>query len=142
MTDTSLRAVGWAQSFPVSDGVRAGREWAREHLEALGWTARAPETVDAVLLTVSELVTNAHVHAHSDAQLILTWDSECLHVSVHDSDTGVPTPREPDSTRPSGRGLVLIDALADHWETRPQPGGKTITACFTPGGEPSPHPAG
>lgn len=84
--DTSLRAVGWAQSFPVSQGVRAGRRWTRGHLVSLEWTENAPETVDAILLSVSELITNAHVHAASDAQLVLTWDSHCLHVSVHDSD--------------------------------------------------------
>lgn len=96
--DMSLRAVGWAQSFPVSHGVRAGRRWTRDHLASLEWTEVAPETVDAILLTVSELITNAHVHAHSDAQLVLTWDSRCLHVSVHDSDP-VPPPSSPKTSR-------------------------------------------
>ncbi|MFV0126706.1 ATP-binding protein [Streptomyces sp. HMX112] len=132
MTDMSMKAMGWARSFPVSGGVREGRRWAREHLEALGWTRETPDTVDDVLLTVSELITNAHVHAHSDAQLILTWDSRCLHVSVHDSGAGLPAPRTPDTTSPGGRGLALIDALADDWHTHTQPDGKTITACFTP----------
>lgn len=100
--DTSLRAVGWAQSFPVSQGVRAGRRWTRGHLVSLEWTENAPETVDAILLSVSELITNAHVHAHSDAQLVLTWDSHCLHVSVHDSDP-CPLPSSPKtSRRPEG----------------------------------------
>ncbi|MGA5165344.1 MULTISPECIES: ATP-binding protein [Streptomyces] len=132
MADSSMRAVGWARSFPVSGGVRAGRCWAREHLESLGWTEDAPETVDDVLLTVSELITNAHVHAHSSAQLVLTWDSQCLHVSVHDDGGGVPAPRSPDTTSPGGRGLALVDALSDHWHTHAQQHGKTITACFTP----------
>ncbi|MEE1752864.1 ATP-binding protein [Streptomyces sp. SP18CS02] len=132
MADTSMRAVGWARSFPVSGGVRAGRHWAREHLDSLEWTKDTPELVDDVLLTVSELITNAHVHARSDAQLVLTWDSRCLHVSVHDSGRGLPAPRTPDTNSPGGRGLVLIDAVADHWHTHAQPDGKTITACFTP----------
>ncbi len=141
MADTSLRAVGWAQAFPASGGVRAGRQWAREHLESLGWAEEAPETVDAVLLTVSELITNAHVHAHSDAQLVLTWDGRCLHVTVGDSGTGRPAPRAPDSGRPSGRGLVIVDALADHWETRTHVNSKMVTACFRPSGAPYPHRA-
>lgn len=140
--DTSLRAVGWAQTFPVSQGVRAGRQWTRERLESLKWTRNAHETVDAILLSVSELVTNAHVHAHSDAQLVLTWDSHCLHVSVHDSDPLPPTKKPEDLTTPGGRGMVLVDALADGWTTHPQASGKTVTACFVPPGAPKPRHAG
>ena len=52
-----VKAVGWARSFRVSQGVKAGRDWAREHLEMLGWTERAPETADAVvLLSCDEVV--------------------------------------------------------------------------------------
>lgn len=140
--DTSLRAMGWAQTFPVSQGVRAGRQWTRAHLRSLEWTKDAPETVDAILLSVSELVTNAHVHAHSDAQLVLTWDSHCLHVSVHDSDPLPPIKKAEDVTRAGGRGMVLIDALADDWTTHPQSSGKTVTACFVPPGAPKPRHGG
>jgi anti-sigma regulatory factor (Ser/Thr protein kinase) len=134
MTDSSMKAVGWARSFPVSGGVRAGRRWTREHLAALDWTEDAPGTVDDVLLTVSELVTNAHTHAHSDADLVLTWDGQCLHVSVHDADDEVPAPRAPDVTATGGRGLALVNAVADHCHAHTQANGKTITACFTPPG--------
>ncbi|GAB1331362.1 ATP-binding protein [Streptomyces sennicomposti] len=132
MDETSLRAVGWARSLPLDSEVKAARDWARGHLEALGWTRTAPETVDAVLLTVSELVTNAHRHAHSSAQLILTWDNRCLHIAVHDASSEVPAPRAPDTERLGGRGMFLVDALADSWETRPCPHGKTVVACFRP----------
>ncbi|MCW8216453.1 MULTISPECIES: ATP-binding protein [Streptomyces] len=140
-----MRAVGWARSFPVARGVRAGRHWTREHLESLDWTKDAPETVDAILLSVSELITNAHVHAHSEAQLVLTWDSRCLHVSVHDGDPAPPAPQEADGTRTGGRGLAIVDALADSWATRPQESGKTVIACFVPPGASPVHhgePAG
>lgn len=136
-----MKAVGWARSFPIADGPRAGRRWAREHLDSLEWTARAPETVDAVLLTVSELITNAHIHAHSTAHLVLTWDSRCLHVSVSDTSPGLPVPSSPDSTTPSGRGLALVDALADGWQTHPHSTGKAVTACFLPPGQPDPQTA-
>ncbi|MGY0021382.1 ATP-binding protein [Streptomyces sp. cg35] len=132
MQDSSLRAVGWARSLPVSSGVKAARDWTREHLEDLGWSRSAPETVDAVLLTVSELVTNAHVHARSTAQLVLTLDGECLHVTVHDSSTDPPKAREPDEDAVGGRGLLLIDALADTWQAHQCPRGKDVTACFCP----------
>ncbi|WP_059006352.1 ATP-binding protein [Streptomyces specialis] len=132
MSESSVRAVGWARSLPVSSGVRAARHWAREHLDALGWTREAPDTADAVLLAVSELVTNAHLHARSSAQLILAWDSRCLHVSVHDASTDLPVPRRPTTEGTGGRGMFLVDALSDTWEVRSHPDGKTITARFRP----------
>lgn len=129
---SSLRAVGWARSLPVSSGVKVARDWTREHLETLEWARSAPETVDAVLLTVSELVTNAHVHAQATAQLVLTWDSECLHVTVHDASPQLPEQRSPSSVATGGRGMLLVDALADSWGAYACPRGKEVTACFRP----------
>ncbi|MFJ7629236.1 ATP-binding protein [Streptomyces sp. NPDC097595] len=128
----SLRAVGWARSLPLHSEVRKAREWARDHLMTLPWAGDASEVVDDVLLTVSELVTNAHVHADSSAQLVMTWDEHCLHVAVHDSSTTLPTPRPPSPDRPGGRGMFLVDALADDWEAHPCADGKMVIACFRP----------
>ncbi|MEU8431514.1 ATP-binding protein [Streptomyces sp. NPDC029216] len=130
--DRSVRAVGWARALPVTSGVKVAREWTRDHLRTLGWERTAPDLVDSVVLTVSELVTNAHVHARSGAQLILTWDSRCLHVTVHDASSRVPEQHHPDSGALGGRGMLLVDALADGWQTRPCPRGKNVTACFQP----------
>ncbi|MFF1868462.1 ATP-binding protein [Streptomyces sp. CB03911] len=132
----SIRATGWARSLPIASGVRAGRQWARRHLDELGWTSTAPETADAVVLIVSELVTNAHVHAGSSADLVLTWDGTCLYVSVHDFSPEAPRPREAGSEAVSGRGMALVEALADNWQTRTGDRGKTVTACFHPPGRP------
>ncbi|MEU4656009.1 ATP-binding protein [Streptomyces sp. NPDC023723] len=132
MDESSVRAVGWARSLPTHTGPKAARDWARAHLETLGWTRSAPQTVDDVLLTVSELVTNAHVHARSTARLVMAWDSQCLHITVHDDDRVLPAPRGFSPDRPGGRGMLLVDALADSWEARPCPYGKSVTACFRP----------
>ncbi|MGW6565852.1 ATP-binding protein [Streptomyces sp. NPDC054975] len=130
--EPSMRAVGWARSLPISSGVKAARDWTREHLTAIGWSRTAPDMVDSVVLAVSELVTNAHVHAHSDAQLILTWDEQCLHVTVHDSSSHLPEQRRAGDQALGGRGLLLIDALADEWQAHRCPRGKDVTACFQP----------
>ncbi|MFI9316006.1 ATP-binding protein [Streptomyces althioticus] len=130
MNESSVRTVGWARSLPMGQGAKAARDWAQEHLASLGWDETAPETVHSVLLTVSELVTNAHVHAGTDAQLVMAWDTRCLHISVHDGSASLPTPREPSEERVGGRGMLLVDVLADTWEARPCPHGKTVTACF------------
>ncbi|MDO0924405.1 ATP-binding protein [Streptomyces sp. TG1A-8] len=132
MSDSSLRAVGWARSLPLDTTVKAARDWAREHMQSLDWAESSPDTVDAALLTISELVTNAHVHAHSAADLVLTWDGSCLHVAVHDTSSHLPTPRPVDFERPNGRGMLLVDALSDTWQARPCPAGKIVHACFRP----------
>ncbi|MER8184943.1 ATP-binding protein [Kitasatospora sp. NPDC094015] len=139
MGEASVRATGWARSFPIAGGIRAGRRWTRIHLDSLGWTASAPDTVDAVLITVSELLTNAHVHAHSNAELVLVWDGRCLHVSVHDASATLPVPRAADGEALGGRGMAIVAALADEWEVRRQQRGKTVSACFHPPGENDPH---
>ncbi|MFC7895447.1 ATP-binding protein [Streptomyces sp. NPDC057381] len=132
MDESSVRAVGWARSLPVDTEPKAARDWAHEHLKALGWSDSLSRTVDDVLLTVSELVTNAHIHAHSTARLVLAWDGRCLHITVHDDSVALPSPREPSGDRLGGRGMFLVDALADAWEVRPCPHGKSVTACFCP----------
>ncbi|MEU3839436.1 ATP-binding protein [Streptomyces sp. NPDC028635] len=132
MDGRSLRAVGWARSLPLSSQVKTARDWARAHLDELGWTSSAPDTADDVLLVVSELVTNAHVHGHSSAQLVMSWDGQCLHVAVHDSSPVLPAPRRPDALQPGGRGILLMDALADHWAAKSCPHGKSVIACFRP----------
>ncbi|MFJ5549089.1 ATP-binding protein [Streptomyces sp. NPDC093225] len=135
MRTLELRAVGWAHSFPVTKGVRAARAWTAEHLSTLAWTRDAPDTVHSVLLTVSELVTNAHVHAASTAHLVLTWDGSCLHVSVADTDPRHPPRPEPAAAgATSGRGLGIVDVLADAVDVHPCARGKAITACFRPPG--------
>ncbi|MEV7417581.1 ATP-binding protein [Streptomyces sp. NPDC089919] len=139
MRKLKLQAVGWARSFPVRKGARAAREWTSWHLSALPWTRQAPDTVHSVLLTVSELVTNAHLHAASTAQLVLTWDGGCLHVSVADADPRLPMPREADRMATSGRGLGIVAALADSWDVHAWHGGKAITACFRPPGSTGGH---
>ncbi|MBB5931535.1 anti-sigma regulatory factor (Ser/Thr protein kinase) [Streptomyces echinatus] len=123
----------------MSSGVKAARDWTRAHLATLGWERAAPDLVDSVVLTVSELVTNAHVHAHSTANLILTWDEECLHVTVHDASPRLPEQRDRSDDALGGRGLLLIDALADDWQAQRCPRGKDVTACFQPPTAPRPE---
>ncbi len=136
-----MRAKGWARSFPVAGGVRAGRQWAREHLAALGAVAADRELVDAVLLTVSELLTNAHLHADSTAEMVLSWDGRCVHVSVADGDPRLPAPCAAGPEATGGRGLTLVAAVADAWQAHPMPRGKAVSACFVPSGALGPHVA-
>ncbi len=83
--------------------------------------------VEDVLLLVSELVTNAVVHAGSPAVVRLDADLERIKVAVADKDADKrPSVREPDPTSPSGRGVLLVDRLAARWGVEPQCSGKLV----------------
>lgn len=87
------------------------------HLEQLAETAE---------LLTGELVTNAVVHARSEVTLTARQDQHGLLVEVDDLDSR-PAHYTPASTDAlGGRGLVLVDALADTWGTTPSPSGKTV----------------
>jgi anti-sigma regulatory factor (Ser/Thr protein kinase) len=83
----------------------------------------ASEREPALLLLVSELVTNSVRHGGLDEderiRLRARTDEECARVEVCDSGRSgrVPGRREPsvDALEPGGLGLVLVDEVADRW---------------------------
>ena len=82
---------------------------------------------DTAILLVSELVTNAVVHAHSGVYLSVRLEEPVLTVEVLDAGEELPTVLDTqlDSTR--GRGMRLVASLADDWGIRPIPGhGKAV----------------
>jgi anti-sigma regulatory factor (Ser/Thr protein kinase) len=68
-----------------------------------------------VALVVTELVANAVVHAHAEPQLRVGWDGQTLDVEVEDDGPGRPELRSPGPLTASGRGLALVDRIADAW---------------------------
>lgn len=114
-------------TLPTADrAVRQAREAARDALAA--WQlAHLEET--AVLL-VSELVTNAVLHARGTYAIALeletagTW----LRIEVQDADPRWPQPRTPDRFDESGFGFMLVDALAARWGVRETETGKVVWA--------------
>jgi anti-sigma regulatory factor (Ser/Thr protein kinase) len=84
------------------------------------------DLAEAAELMVSELVTNAIVHAQSPSMLVAKEDGGTLRVEVEDWGRGVCTMRDPDARAENGRGLRFVDALAHRWGTASTPGGKTV----------------
>ena len=103
----SERSVGEARDF-VRDGLQA---------------VTSPIRLYDVLLLTSELVTNAVVHARTNLHLGVSWDSDNILVTVQDD--GPPLDAGParstvslDLEQESGRGMVIVAALADNFGWR------------------------
>jgi anti-sigma regulatory factor (Ser/Thr protein kinase) len=81
----------------------------------------------ALTLLTSELVTNGILHARTHLRLgVMTGDDHVL-VTCSDDDTrGTPIVPPQDDSRPSGRGLMLVDALASQWGVHRTDEGKTV----------------
>lgn len=82
--------------------------------------------LDDLLLCVSEVVTNAVLHARSAPTLTVSIDGQRVRVEVADTDPSLPVRRERSLTSSTGRGLLLLDDLTDDWGTTPVTGGKVV----------------
>ncbi|MER5530954.1 ATP-binding protein [Streptomyces sp. NPDC002677] len=114
--------------------VGRARRWARSRLAGSGIAADEP-LAETLILLVSELVTNAVVHTGCPAVLRLSLpgadradaeESATVRLEVADSSDRAPVPRCVDSDATGGRGLALVDGLADRWGWSPEGAGKRI----------------
>lgn len=91
------------------------------------WRGEDPDVLDVALLCVSELVTNAVLHASGPYTLHLrSTPSGRLRLEVEDCGSGSPVVGEMTSDQAGGRGMLLVDRLAADWGTTHRPDGKTV----------------
>ncbi|MCW2899391.1 MAG: Magnesium or manganese-dependent protein phosphatase [Streptosporangiaceae bacterium] len=102
------------------------RRYVREQLTAAGI---GPEDVE---LAASELVTNAVRYGGQDPiELVLSIDDRTVRIEVMDGGEGTSLPRVcPEPGGEQGRGLVLVEFLAERWGARKGPGGLMVWADF------------
>lgn len=109
--------------------VGRARRWARSRLVGYGIGADEP-LAETLILLISELVTNAVVHTGCPAVLrLLFGPADCagtVRVEVVDASTCPPRPRHAEGGDTNGRGLELVDGLADRWGWQPEGHGKSI----------------
>jgi anti-sigma regulatory factor (Ser/Thr protein kinase) len=77
--------------------------------------AGVPADVDLAALLVSELVTNAVLHARTPLEVVVETNPDSVEVSVHDGSRVRPALRRYDRDAATGRGLHLVEKLADRW---------------------------
>ncbi len=88
------------------------------------------QLVSTVELLVSELVTNAVLHASSAPVLDIHLGADRVRIEVRDADPTMPQRRVPDEGSPGGRGLLLLDRLASRWGAEPDDDGKVVWVEF------------
>ncbi|MFJ3335393.1 SpoIIE family protein phosphatase [Streptomyces sp. NPDC086766] len=103
---------------------------ARQQLRELLHDWSSEEQVDSAVLLLSELLANVLLHTDTDALLLAEIAGEQgerrMRVEVTDAGDDLPHKRRPGELASSGRGLVLIELLADAWGVDPRGQGKSI----------------
>ena len=98
------------------------------------WADAVQADPDSLPLIATELVTNA-IAVNPPSEPVVVWldrEGDEAHLSVMDGGTGLErrdtfAPPPPDATR--GRGLAIVDGLADRLEIHRADGCTVITAC-------------
>jgi serine/threonine-protein kinase RsbW len=109
MTATASAAIAHADATPT--------------VQRRGRCGGAIETIE---LLVSELVTNAFLHAESVADVAIILRADAIRVEVGDDSPTPPRPQQAKDHEPSGRGLALVESLSSAWGVEVYEDGKVV----------------
>lgn len=125
--------VGWRTGTrypPVTASVRAARRFVEAQLAAHG----RPDLADDAGLVLSELAANAVLHARTPFEVVVSGaDRQRVRVDVLDGSSSLPVLAAALQTSMTGRGMVLVAALASRWGCEHLDEGKTV--WFEVGGD-------
>lgn len=108
------------------DAPLAARRFVASVLAQRPFEGRVP--VGDAKVVVSELATNAVVHAGTPFKVSVSCDGSAIRIAVRDWSARHPVVRSAPPTALSGRGLHLIDALTDRWGVEEDSDGKSVWA--------------
>ncbi|MFG3307627.1 ATP-binding protein [Streptomyces wuyuanensis] len=121
--------LGAMTLHPEPESVPRARRWFRKFIAPYNPTC----SVDDCTLMISELVTNAILYGQADDPWLVRveWYREgtALRVDVHNP--GFPVSvrvRHPEANDAHGRGLLLVDSIADSWRSGPSRHGGTVVS--------------
>jgi anti-sigma regulatory factor (Ser/Thr protein kinase) len=95
---------------------------------------------EEVKLVASELATNAVRHTGRPETATVMYSGSAVRVEVDDGSPILPEYRQAGPEDVSGRGLLLVDALADKWGVESRPDGKRVWCEIAVGGDASSPP--
>ena len=118
MTSYEVRA-----RFPADPASAAkARRFLDETLR--GW--RCDHLVDVATLLVSELVANAILHAGTTIEVVARSSPERLRIEVYDDNPRMPVRKHYSNLSATGRGLLLVERLAEAWGSDATESGKRV----------------
>jgi anti-sigma regulatory factor (Ser/Thr protein kinase) len=128
--DGAPKPVGRRLVVTVGQGQPDRVSSARRELRGILQDWNSADAADAAVLLVSELLTNVLLHTDQEGGLLAELSGapgeRRLRIEVSDGSDELPHRRSPGEMASSGRGLVLLDLLADHWGVRPSGEGKVV----------------
>jgi anti-sigma regulatory factor (Ser/Thr protein kinase) len=110
---------------PQLSGVRSARRFVASALEE--WGARPTEDI---VVVVSEMVTNALTHGRGQVRVVVERRDGSVRFEVSDGSAVMPMVRQVAAEAPSGRGMRIVEQLADRWGAEVHPEGKTVWVEF------------
>src|SRR4051812_13943281 len=110
----------WALNSPTPESVAALR---REVMAYLRRHAEADSDLAGAEVVVAELLLNAFQHAPGPAWVRIGWSGERPRLEVHDLGEGFVLDALPEPSAERGRGLFLVNALADDLDVAAKRGG-------------------
>ena len=114
-----LRATLRAEPEQVAEARRLVSDYLRD---------RGEEDGEVAVLLTSELVTNAILYGHGPLELRAHTEGSALRIEVRDQEPASPPVLRSDAdlTEIGGRGLQLVDTLADRWGWSAEAEGKVV----------------
>ena len=121
-----------ASSFEIilesdNTGAATARRFASEVAER--WSS--PPALDDLTLLVSEMATNAILHAKPPVTLRLTHLGDEVLIEISDGSASGPTRKQPQPYDEHGRGLQIMTVVARRWGVITEDNGKTVWATLS-----------
>jgi len=115
------------QSLNLEPVVGAARQARSLVTDACGrW--RRPDLVESAHIAITELVNNVVAHARTPMRVALALRDGELFIAVRDYSHEPPRPRKPTAT--GGRGLQVVEGVANRWGCTPRQDGKVVWAVI------------
>ena len=111
------------RQFP-SAPVSAGR--ARAFVESVLAGAGLDQLASTATLLVSELVANAILHSGTPLEVLVQCGDDRVRVEVHDGNPQLPVRKHYSNMSGTGRGLMLVERMADGWGADRTAAGKVV----------------
>jgi anti-sigma regulatory factor (Ser/Thr protein kinase) len=114
---------------PDSKAVREVRRFVAEALEGL-----SGEQTEIIVLAASELAANCVRHAGTEFTVTVDRQGDEVRVTMDDAGDGQPEVQHPGPETPSGRGLLIVEQLADAWGASQSGGRNRVWFSMRAGG--------